>query len=94
MIHVEDNVYVLDDANYDSFVQQHKVALVEFYAPWCGHCKSLAPEYSKAAKLLRDDENRVALAKIDGTKYSDLARQYDIGGCKFCLLDLSVFFNT
>ncbi|KAH9421950.1 Protein disulfide-isomerase A4 [Dermatophagoides pteronyssinus] len=79
-ITVENYVYVLDDRNYDSFVQQHPLSLIEFYAPWCGHCKALAPEFSKAAKILQDDQNRVVLAKIDASKFSEFTKQHNVSG--------------
>jgi len=47
-------------------LDNEKEALVEFYAPWCGHCKSLAPEYDKAAKQLLNNPN-IILAKVDST---------------------------
>jgi protein disulfide isomerase len=41
--------------------------LVEFYAPWCGHCKQLAPHYDEAAKRLANNPN-IVLAKVDSTE--------------------------
>ena len=44
-----------------------KEVLVKFYAPWCGHCKTLAPHYDEAAKLLANNPN-ILLAKVDSTE--------------------------
>lgn len=53
------------------------VWLVEFMAPWCGHCKSLAPEWEVAAKTLM---GKVHLAVVDATVETELASTYGIAG--------------
>jgi protein disulfide-isomerase A6 len=51
--------------------------LVEFYAPWCGHCKSLAPEWAEAASNLADE---VHVAAVDATQHEGLAQRFQIRG--------------
>jgi protein disulfide-isomerase A1 len=48
------------------------------FAPWCGHCKALAPEYEEAATTLK--EKNIALAKIDCTVEQDLCASYGVDG--------------
>ncbi|CAF1189785.1 unnamed protein product [Rotaria magnacalcarata] len=75
------NVVVdLGQNNFTQFIQQHSIVVAEFYAPWCHHCKQLAPHYEAAARLLKDSENPVAFAKIDSTVEQTLAQEYSIEG--------------
>eukprot|EP00455_Lapot_gusevi_P049416 TRINITY_DN6_c0_g2_i1.p1 TRINITY_DN6_c0_g2~~TRINITY_DN6_c0_g2_i1.p1 ORF type:complete len:356 (+),score=167.06 TRINITY_DN6_c0_g2_i1:49-1116(+) len=73
-------VTVLTPSNFDAIVKDTtKDVLVEFYAPWCGHCKRLAPDYEKAAQAL-DGESHVVVASLDADKYREVAQDYGIQG--------------
>lgn len=61
------DVIELHDDDFESKIKEHPIALVKFYAPWCGHCKRLAPEFDKAASELRNDQPPVSLIKVDCT---------------------------
>mmetsp|Transcript_94171 Transcript_94171/g.203536 ORF Transcript_94171/g.203536 Transcript_94171/m.203536 type:complete len:476 (+) Transcript_94171:35-1462(+) len=74
----EKGVLVLDDSNFDAAIKEHDYILVEFYAPWCGHCKKLEPEYASAAASLKGTDGK--LAKVDATEAKGLAERFAIKG--------------
>lgn len=64
----EGAVTVIVAHNYeDVVINNEKDVLVEFYAPWCGHCKSLAPKYEELAALYAANSDKVTIAKVDAT---------------------------
>ncbi|XP_047953638.1 protein disulfide-isomerase like 2-1-like [Salvia hispanica] len=75
------NVVVLTPANFHEVVHDEKKGVpVEFYAPWCGHCKSLAPIsaiYEKVATAFYLEED-VVIAILDADAHKDLAEKYGI----------------
>ncbi|KAF3907593.1 hypothetical protein AA313_de0204053 [Arthrobotrys entomopaga] len=72
------DVHQLKSDNFDEFIKENKLVLAEFYAPWCGHCKALAPEYETAATELKD--KGVKLIKVDCTEESDLCQKQGVEG--------------
>ncbi|KAG5674681.1 hypothetical protein PVAND_004633 [Polypedilum vanderplanki] len=74
----KDEVVELTPSNFDRLVTKgDEVWIVEFFAPWCGHCKSLAPEYKKAAKALK---GVVKVGAVDCDQHKELAGQFNIRG--------------
>lgn len=74
----EKDVVVLKEGNFSDFVEKNRFVMVEFYAPWCGHCQALAPEYAAAATELKGEN--VVLAKVDATEENELSQKYDVQG--------------
>jgi len=79
-IELDGGVMVLTTDNFESAIADNNVVLVEFYAPWCGHCKKLEPEYVSAAKTLLEDGSPAKLAKVDATENKDLATKFGVKG--------------
>uniref|UniRef100_A0A3Q2CQ94 Protein disulfide-isomerase n=1 Tax=Cyprinodon variegatus TaxID=28743 RepID=A0A3Q2CQ94_CYPVA len=78
----EDNdgpVKVVVAENFDAIVNDDsKDVLIEFYAPWCGHCKNLEPKYKELGEKLAEDPN-IVIAKMDATA-NDVPSPYEVSG--------------
>lgn len=72
-------VIELTNATFDAQVQSQSQVpwFVKFYAPWCGHCKQLAPAWDQLAQHLDD---KVNVAQVDATQYGDLANAWGVQG--------------
>ncbi|KTG15624.1 hypothetical protein cypCar_00021206 [Cyprinus carpio] len=75
----EKDVLVLHSVNFDRALSENKYLLVEFYAPWCGHCRNLEPIYAEVAGLLKNGSSEVRLAKVDANEEKDLATEFHVG---------------
>jgi len=71
------DVVTLTDSTFEEFIKANDKVLVKFYAPWCGHCKKMAPEFEKAATELK---GTVPLADVDSTVEKDVSSKYGVSG--------------
>jgi len=75
--HQESDVVELTDADFDEKTASGDW-LLEFFAPWCGHCKKLAPIYEQLATSLKSTE--VKVAKVDCTQQKAVCAKFGIKG--------------
>ncbi|KAM8847528.1 protein disulfide-isomerase A6 isoform 2-T2 [Synchiropus picturatus] len=76
------DVVELTDDNFDRMVlDSDDVWLVEFFAPWCGHCKNLEPEWAAAATTVKEQtKGKVRLGAVDATVHQGVSGRYGIRG--------------
>lgn len=65
----------IDNSNFDLIVNSSKPSLVDFYAEWCGPCKTIAPVIET---IKTEYEGRATVLKIDVDKHPELANLYNI----------------
>ncbi|KAF8071937.1 protein disulfide isomerase [Lyophyllum atratum] len=75
------NVADLNSDNFDGVIGNGKPGLVEFFAPWCGHCKTLAPVYEQLADAFSHAKDKVVIAKVDADgEGKALGKKYGVTG--------------
>ncbi|KAH1065056.1 hypothetical protein J1N35_030043 [Gossypium stocksii] len=77
---LDGRVLELDDSNFHSAISSFDYILVDFYAPWCGHCQRLSPQLDEAAPVLAGLKDPIAVAKLNADKFTTVARKYEIDG--------------
>ncbi len=72
--HKHDSV-ALSSATFDEAIASHRIALVDFWASWCGPCRSMAPDLEQVARESPDD---VLIAKVDVDREAELVKRFGI----------------
>jgi len=66
----------LTEAQFDEYLQRTELpVLADFWAPWCGPCRAMAPHFERAARELKD---RARLVKVNTDQAQELAARYGI----------------
>jgi len=75
----DQDIALLNDFNFEANVAQGNW-FIKFYAPWCGHCKSMAPTWDEFAEAVKDDPIGIKVGKVDCTVDKEICAKYEVQG--------------
>ena len=77
-------IITLDNKNFNEFINNYPLSVIDFWAPWCAPCRDLVPRFRRLSKIYK---GKVAFGKLDIQKNPDIAKKYKI----FAIPNISFF---
>ncbi len=72
-----DHAVTLDGKNFNEFIQKYPLSVVDFWAPWCGPCRTMIPRLRRLSTIYKGE---VAFGRLNTQQNKDISKQYKIMG--------------
>jgi protein disulfide-isomerase A1 len=73
-----DTPTVISDKNFDRVIEKFEAVMVQFYVPWCGHCKRFSNEYTRAAEMCRQKNCTILFLVMNAEEFESTAARFGV----------------